>query len=172
MAMLTFDSNKTSTLFCRAWLAVVAFMLAGCQAAREGGASHPQLNQDYTFTYADAPDLERLKIAFTSKSKRQICVGRETWPVNGLLTTSAGASTGVYLFAQGHIYAYKDTTEWAYCPQKSCYKPIGQSETIEDYLTYESFGLPKDSYTSPKDLKFKPQPFWCDRGNFWPHKRP
>jgi hypothetical protein len=121
---------------------------------------------DYQYTYLDVPEERRLTVKVISTSKRQICVGRDTWPRSGQLATNTGTSTGVYLFVQKRIYAYRSTDHWGYCSQKSCYGPLDQGQALEGYVSYEGFELPESDYLLTKELKYKPQPFWCDLGRF------
>jgi hypothetical protein len=138
--------------------------LAGCQCTSSIG--DPLLTIDYDFSYTDSPDQQRLKLKVVSKSTREICLGHDFWPSSGNLTTEYWNSSGVYLFVQDRIYAYKNTDFTDYCPTKSCYNPVNMGETREAFLEYQDFGIPEKSYGLPKTLKFKPQPTWCDQGSF------
>jgi hypothetical protein len=148
-------------------------ILIACLALAPLGGCHsldtlagPLLTIDYDFAYTDVPDEKRLKLKFVSRSKRQICLGHDFWPASGNLTTESGNNIGVYLFVQERIYACKNTDFVGYCPTKSCYNPVSQGETRQAFLVYEGFGLPEGSYGLHKELKYKPQPFWCDTGKF------
>jgi hypothetical protein len=124
------------------------------------------LNIDYQYSYSDVPAEARVRTRFVSLSKRELCVGRETWPSSGYLSTNDGTSNGVYLVVAQRIYAFKDTQHWALCREKSCYNPLGKGESLDGYLPYADFQLPESEFLAKKELKYKPQPFWCDQGHF------
>lgn len=141
----------------------LAWALAGCQSVCRNECVRPLPSIDYTLVYRDDPAQRRLHVTVTSKSKRRFCLGRE-WPSSGSLVTEAGASTGVYLFADHRIFAYAsdDSLEpGGYCIELHCYNPMRLGEHRDGYLSYDGFGLPVTEYGAEKILKFKPQPFWC-----------
>jgi hypothetical protein len=115
------------------------------------------------YTYSDAPSEERIKVNLVSESSRQMCVAMETWPSSGTVSTNRLNTTGIYLITAGIIYAFKDTEDHGECFEGSCVIFINKQDRIDGYLPYADFGLPQNSYSLQKELKFVPQPFWCER---------
>ena len=139
---------------------VLVSALAGCQSICRNECVGPLPSVDYSLTVADDPTAARVRVTVTSKSERQLCLGRD-WPSSGSLWTEEGASTGVYLFVGQRIFAYESRDYSGYCTELRCFHPLRQGEHRDGYFSYAAFGLPESDYASPKTLKFKPQPFWC-----------
>lgn len=149
-----------------AWCFALILLSSGCQqVCRNHCPTSPVRSFDYDYFYEDRPNERRLELTLVSKSKRRLCIGREKWPnVNGKMDTSS--YNGTYLFVASRIYAFKDSEYQGYCSAESCFHPLEEGEKAESYLNYVDFGLPEDSYDLPKELKYKPEPFWCNRGRF------
>jgi hypothetical protein len=123
----------------------------------------PMLSFDYDYTYVDVPEEKRLKLTLASKSSRKICVGHSEWPTHGWMEPEYGEHYGVYLIVAGQIYSWNHPSRFVgECLEESCYHPLKRGEIAEGFLNYEDFGLPQESFSQPKELKFKPFPFWCE----------
>lgn len=143
-------------------IATVVSSVSGCQSICGNVNAKPFTGSDYQYSWTDDPAEHRLQVRVLSTSKRQLCVGYQTWPKSGVMSTNEGPSVGVYLIVEGHVYAYEDTRHWAFCAELACYRPLKRGESVEGFLSYEGFGLSPNEYKKSKELKYKPQPFWCE----------
>jgi len=157
-------------------LACVVACLQGCQCVVapdkdpiENLYSMPSRTTDYDFAYTDDPENQRIKLTFVSKSSREICVGRETWPDAVGEVTENGYNNGIYLIVGGDIFALRESPDVnrGFCNEKSCYNPLAKGQRLDAYIRYNNFSVPAVHQFSAKRLKYFPQPFWCDRGKFF-----
>jgi len=101
------------------------------------------------------------QVRLAAVSHRKMCVRVEAWPSSGSVSTQAGGSYGIYLLTNRVIYEYRSTDYPGECLTGSCVIVLPNERELHGYLSYAEFGLPTNAYSTPKELRFKPQPFWC-----------
>lgn len=146
-------------------IAALSLLAGACSGppTREDGDAGPLVERDYTFRAVDVPSEHRFKLVLESKSRRQICTGSSEWPnAAGFMEN---ASTRASVVAGQEKFRYKDFS-MDVCPWKSCGNPMNQGARIESSLFYRHFELPERLYDAPKELVYRPRPFWCDTGRW------
>lgn len=119
--------------------------------------------RDYTFMAIDVPTQQRFKLVLESKSRRQICTGSSQWPSPAGFMENASMRAAVV--AGQEKFPYQDFS-MGVCPSRSCGYPMTQGAHFESSLFYKHFELPERLYDAPKELVYRPRPFWCDTGRW------
>lgn len=125
------------------------FFLVGCATPSSKG-----LVIDVTLN----DDIENHKfiVSFTNEFSYQLCLSPGMWPNNaGKLDF---AKDRVYVNVKGEVFPVKDFNT-GYCP--GCTLRVQPGESIEGFISYSDFGMPKNLYESEKQLHFAPVATAC-----------
>ena len=109
-------------------------------------------NVDYRST--DNPSAGRFDISFTNTTKRNICFGATSWPLQGELYPAPGE---VWIQVDSVKYVAKPAGEACV----SCKAKIRPGETISGSLSYRMFQLPQKYYGKAKILHFDVTGYKC-----------
>jgi hypothetical protein len=148
-------------------LACLLASIVTCGGCAEKGAvkeeSSPVNGKDYSYSAVDLPMEQRFKLTLVSTSRRELCITSDSWP------TEAGnldnASQNTFIAVGGRQYSYKNVDIEA-CPFKACGNPLSYGMHLESRLFYKDFALPSFLFSSPKELLYRPRPFWCDESHW------
>ena len=110
---------------------------------------------DYVF--ADAPDAGGVRLSYTNRTKKTLCLGPSEWPTPGGKMNHASQS--VRLVVGDRRYPIEDFNT-GYCVG-GCPTYVGPWESVSGFIAYTAFGLPEALRLEPKRLEFSPTAYTC-----------
>ncbi|MEA3033368.1 MAG: hypothetical protein QOH86_1384 [Sphingomonadales bacterium] len=121
------------------------------------GCARADAPPSFDYVSKDEPDRERVHLIFRNESHGALCLSPSEWPNPG--GTIHYGSTRLFLVVEGRRYPIRDFNTGSCIA--GCRTRVARGTSLDGFVPYSEFDLPRELWSRPKSLEFSPRPYRC-----------